>query len=84
GERPALHVPGANGALTLEDIDFDVIASADVLHVGGTSLMPKFDGAPTVEVLKFAKSKGVITTFDLVAIERPDLLDLIEPCLPYI
>ena len=84
GERPALHVPGANGALTLEDIDFDVIASADILHVGGTSLMPKFDGAPTVEVLKFAKSKGVTTTFDLVAIDRPDLLDLIAPCLPYI
>ncbi|MEJ5249284.1 MAG: sugar kinase [Caldilinea sp.] len=84
GERPALHVPGANGALTLEDIDFDVIAEADVLHVGGTSLMPRFDGPPTVEVLKFAKSKGVTTTFDLVAIDRPDLLDLIEPCLPYI
>jgi sugar/nucleoside kinase (ribokinase family) len=84
GERPALHVPGANGALTLQDIDFDVIAGADVLHVGGTSLMPKFDGAPTVKVLKFAKSQGVTTTFDLVAIDRPDLLDLIEPCLPYI
>ncbi|PJF46285.1 MAG: sugar kinase, partial [Candidatus Thermofonsia Clade 3 bacterium] len=84
GERPALHVPGANGALTLDDIDFDVIAEADVLHVGGTSLMPRFDGPPTVEVLKFAKSKGVTTTFDLVAIDRPDLLDLIEPCLPYI
>ena len=77
-------MPGANGALTLDDIDFDVIAGADILHVGGTSLMPKFDGAPTVEVLKFAKSKGVTTTFDLVAIDRPDLLDLIEPCLPYI
>lgn len=84
GDRPALHVPGANGELTLDDINFDVIAQADVLHVGGTSLMPKFDGPPTVEVLKFAKQKGVTTTFDLVAIERPDLLDLIEPCLPYI
>lgn len=84
GERPALHVPGANAALTLEDIDFDAIARADVLHVGGTSLMPRFDGPPTVEVLRYAKSKGVTTTFDLVAIDRPDLLDLIEPCLPYI
>jgi sugar/nucleoside kinase (ribokinase family) len=46
GERPALHVPGANGALTLEDIDFDAIAQADFLHVGGTSLMPRFDGPP--------------------------------------
>ncbi len=84
GERPALHVPGANGAFTFEDIDLEVIAAADILHVGGTSLMPRFDGEPTVRVLKFAKERGVTTTFDLVAIERPDLLDLVEPCLPYI
>lgn len=84
GERPALHVPGANGAMTLDDVNWDVIRNASYLHMGGTSLMPKFDGPPTVELLKFAKAHGVTTTFDLVAVERPDLLDLIEPCLPYI
>lgn len=84
GERPALHVPGANGELVLDDINFDVIATADYLHLGGTSLMAKFDGQPSVEVLKFAKEKGVTTTFDLVAVDRPDLMDLIDPLLPYI
>ena len=84
GDRPALHVPGANGELTWEDLDLDAIARADFLHMGGTSLMPKFDGEPTVRVLRYAKEHGVTTTFDLVAIDRPDLLDLIEPCLPYI
>ena len=84
GDRPALHVPGANGELTWEDLDLDAIARADFLHMGGTSLMPKFDGEPTVRVLRYAKEHGVTTTFDLVAIDRPDLLELIEPCLPYI
>ncbi|MEM7126365.1 MAG: sugar kinase [Chloroflexota bacterium] len=84
GERPALHVPGANGELVLDDINFDAIAKADYLHLGGTSLMEKFDGQPSVEVLKFAKEKSVVTTFDLVAVDRPDLMDLIEPLLPYI
>jgi sugar/nucleoside kinase (ribokinase family) len=84
GERPALHVIGANGELTWEDVNLDVIASADYLHMGGTSLLGKFDGEPTRRVLEFAKSKGVTTTFDLVAVQRPDLLDLIEPCLPYV
>lgn len=84
GDRPALHVPGANGELTFEDIDLDIIRQADILHVGGTGLMPKFDGEPTVRILKYAKEQGVTTTFDLVAIPRPDLMDLIEPCLPYI
>jgi sugar/nucleoside kinase (ribokinase family) len=84
GERPALHVIGANGELTWEDLNLDVIAGADYLHMGGTSLLSKFDGEPTRRVLEFAKSKGVTTTFDLVAVQRPDLLDLIEPCLPYV
>ncbi len=84
GERPALHVTGANGELVWEDLDLDVIAGADFLHMGGTSLMPKFDGEPTRKVLEFAKQNNVTTTFDLVAVDRPDLLDLIEPCLPHV
>ncbi len=84
GERPALHVYGANGELIWEDLDLNVIAAADFLHMGGTSLLPKFDGEPTRKVLEFAKQNDVTTTFDLVAIKRPDLLDLIEPCLPYV
>ena len=84
GERPALHVTGANGEFTTNDVDFDLLAKAKVLHMGGTSLLPKLDGTPTRDILKFAKEHGLITTFDLVAIERPDLLELIKPCLPYI
>ena len=84
GDRPSLHVLGANGELVWEDIDLEKIASVDYFHMGGTSLLPKFDGEPTRKVLEFAKQNGVITTFDLVAMERPDLLDLIEPCLPFV
>src|SRR3981081_3760487 len=39
GERPALHVIGANGELAYEDVNLTAIASADFLHVGGTPLM---------------------------------------------
>jgi sugar/nucleoside kinase (ribokinase family) len=84
GERPALHVLGANAELTYDDVDLDAIAGADLLHLGGTCLMSKFDGEPTRRVLEFAKSRGVTTTLDLIAIPRPDLLDIIEPALPFI
>jgi sugar/nucleoside kinase (ribokinase family) len=84
GDRPSLHVLGANGELVWEDIDLEKIASVDYFHMGGTSLLPKFDGEPTRKVLEFAKQNGVTTTFDLVAMERSDLLDLIEPCLPFV
>ena len=83
GERPALHVTGANGELTFEDLDLDIIASADYLHMGGASLLPKFDGEPMAKTLKFAKKHNVVTTFDQVAIQRPDLKDIVTVCMPY-
>ncbi|MCC6313507.1 MAG: sugar kinase [Thermomicrobiales bacterium] len=84
GSRPALHVLGANAALTLDDIDWDAIRAAKHLHFGGTCLMPKLDGAPTVEILKFAKEQGLSVSLDLIAIERPDLLEIVAPALPYV
>ena len=59
GERPALHVIGANGELTIDDINFDAISQAKYLHVGGAPLMRKFDGKPASQVLKFAQDHGV-------------------------
>jgi sugar/nucleoside kinase (ribokinase family) len=84
GERPALHVLGANAELTLDDIDWNAIAAAKHLHFGGTYLMPKLDGEPTAQILKFAREHGVTTTLDLIAIDRPDLLEVIEPALPWV
>lgn len=84
GERPALHVPGANAELTHEDINLDLIAEADYLHVGGTPLMTKFDGKPMAEVLSFAQKHGVTTTYDLLAIDTPDLNELVDECLPHV
>jgi sugar/nucleoside kinase (ribokinase family) len=84
GERPALHVLGANAELTIEDIDFDAIATARHLHFGGTYLMPKLDGPPTAHILAFARERGVPVTLDLIAIDRPDLLEVIAPALPYV
>lgn len=84
GERPALHVLGANAELTEADIDFDAIAAARHLHFGGTYLMPKLDGAPTARILEFARSHDVPVSLDLIAIHRPDLLDVIAPALPFV
>lgn len=84
GDRPAWHVIGANGELTIEDMDFDAIAAADFLHIGGTCLLPKFDGEPTKKVLEFAQQKGITTTMDPVGVERPDLLDIVGICMPYV
>jgi len=46
--------------------------------------MPKLDGAPTARILAFARERGVPVTLDLIAIDRPDLLEVIAPALPYV
>jgi sugar/nucleoside kinase (ribokinase family) len=84
GERPALHVLGANAELTAEDVDLDAIGKARHLHFGGSYLMSKLDGEPTARILQFARERGVPVTLDLIAIDRPDLLEVIEPALPYV
>lgn len=84
GERPALHVVGANGELTYEDVNLDAIAAARFLHLGGTPLMPKFDGEPAARVLRFARERGVTTLFDLLGLPRPDLAAKVAACLPHL
>jgi sugar/nucleoside kinase (ribokinase family) len=84
GERPALHVPGASREFTLEDVDMDLIGGADFLHIGGTPLMPNFDGDPMSRVFRYGKKNDVVTTYDLLAVEDPELKEKIEICLPYV
>jgi sugar/nucleoside kinase (ribokinase family) len=84
GERPALHVTGANGEYTYDDVDFATVAQAKYLHIGGTPLVPKLDGPPMSKVFKFAREKGVVTTYDILAMPRPDMLQLCEVNLPYV
>ncbi len=84
GERPALHVLGANAHLSFDDIDLDAIAEADILHFGGSPLMPMLDGAPARRVLQHAKAHGTLVTMDILAVDRPDLPDLIVPLLPFV
>ena len=84
GERPALHVIGANGAFTLADVTWDAIAAANFLHVGGTSLMASFDGEPASHVVRFAKEHGLTTTWDFIGVPRDNLAAMIAYSLPYI
>jgi sugar/nucleoside kinase (ribokinase family) len=84
GERPALHVVGANAELCYEDLNLEAIAGAQYLHYGGAPLMPKLDGVPASRVLQFAKQHGVTTTLDMLGIERPNMPEIIGPCLPYV
>lgn len=84
GERPALHVKGANTSLSLDHIDWDLIESADYVHVGGTCLLDSFDGKPTGEVLRRAQAAGAVTSLDMLGMPDADFDRLFGPALPYL
>jgi sugar/nucleoside kinase (ribokinase family) len=80
GERPALHLLGANLAYTLDDVDWEAIAAADHLHLGGTEMLgPDF----AARLLKHAKENGVTTSVDLIAPGGMGTFDLIAPAMEY-
>jgi sugar/nucleoside kinase (ribokinase family) len=84
GERRFIHYIGANAAFTINDIDFDLVSAASILHIGGSLVMPGIDGVPTAELLKQTQAAGVITFLDTVWDDTGRWMTLLEPSLPYI
>jgi sugar/nucleoside kinase (ribokinase family) len=81
GERPALHVIGANGSYGMDDVPWDLIESAGYLHMGG----PEFLGPEAAaQILEFCRDRDVTTSVDLLADGWPELLDMLDPILPHI
>lgn len=83
GDRPALHVRGASDHLKVGVEDYDRVCSGRFLHMGGTGLLQMMDGQPTVDLLKAAKDRDTVTTFDLIA-PNAGTLELLKPCLPHV
>ena len=84
GERQVVvRLPGANSRLSLDDIDFDAIAELDHLHVGGVDQLGDFAGDPLVEVMAFARSRGVSTSLDVLAACDERTAEQLAPALPY-
>lgn len=84
GERPALHVIGANALLGPEHIPWDMVSHARFLHVGGTSLLARLDGEPTGRILQRARELGVTTSLDLIGVPEHDQDSVFGPCYPHL
>ena len=84
GERTFFHYLGANAELSYDDLDFDIIKEANILHVAGAFLMPGFDGEPTAEVLKQAQEWGITTSLDTAWDSKGSWMNTLEPCLRHL
>jgi len=79
GDRPALHVIGANGSYGAADAPRDAIAASSHLHLGGPEFL---GGEAALELLALARGHGGTTSADLLADGNPGLLEWIAPALP--
>ncbi len=84
GERSFCHYIGANGELCENDLNWDIIKTAKILHIAGAFVMPKFDGQPMANVLKKAKALGITTSLDTAWDATGKWLETLEPCLPHV
>jgi sugar/nucleoside kinase (ribokinase family) len=80
GDRPALHVIGANQTYGPADVDWDAVASATHLHLGGPEFM---GGEAAAQILSRARSTGVVTSADILA-PGEGLLDWIGACFEHL
>jgi len=81
GDRPTLHLLGANVTYGLDDVPWDAVAESTHLHLGG----PELIGADVAaRILAHAKEHDVVTSVDLLAPGELGTFDQIEPLLPYV
>ncbi|MGW3144969.1 carbohydrate kinase family protein [Streptomyces sp. NPDC001177] len=81
GDRPSLHLLGANITYGLDDVPWDAIAEATHLHLGGPELIGVDVAA---RILSHAKEHGVVTSVDLLAPGVLGSFEQIAAALPYV
>ena len=84
GERSFWHCEGANGVLSIDDIDFDIVKKSNIVFVTGTYLMNTFDGEQTVDFLKQCKRLGKTTVLDVCWDSKGRWGKILNPAFPYI
>jgi sugar/nucleoside kinase (ribokinase family) len=83
GDRPALHMRGASDHFDVPPAMYDAVFDAPIVHLGGTGLLRRLDGPASVTLLREAKARGCIVTFDLIA-ANAETAAVVLPLLPYI
>ena len=84
GERSFLHYYGGNAKMSEDDINYNIIKTAKILHVAAAFLVPGLDGEPMARVLKKAQQMGVKTSLDTAWDAEGRWMQLLEPCLRHI
>lgn len=82
-DRRFIHLFGANGDFTAQDIPLERLKTAKVLYVGGYLLMPQLWQEDLVRVFEAARGFGVVTLLDVAGPAGADYLARLEKLLPW-
>jgi len=84
GDRSFFYHGGANDLFSVDDVDGSLVEDAALVHVGGTYLLPRFDGEGAAALLARARAAGRRTSMDVTWDTTGRWLSLIAPCLPHL
>lgn len=84
GERSFLHYYGGNAKMSENDVNYDIIKTAKILHVAAAFLVPGLDGKPMARVLERAQQMGARTSLDTAWDAEGRWMQLLEPCLRHV
>lgn len=84
GERVFMYYGGTNETFCYENIDLKLLDECKIVHVGGTYLLPKFDGEGAARLFELAHAKGKLTSMDVTWDVTGRWLEVIRPCLRHL
>ncbi len=83
-DRTFFYYGGANDLFSLEDVDLALLEETAIVHVGGTYLLPRFDGDGAARLFSEARGRGKLTSMDVTWDTTGRWMSVIEPCLPHL
>ena len=92
-DRIFFHDPAANDTFVCEDIQDEAIEGAELFHFGYPPLMRSMyenDGEELLKIYKRIKSKGILTSLDMAAVDpngesaKTNWRKVLEKALPYV
>lgn len=84
GARNFLYEGGANNEFAIDDMDLSILKNYNIVFVGGTYMLPSFDGEGAALLFKEAQKLGKTTAMDVSYDTTGRWMKIIEPCLKYL
>ncbi len=81
-----IHAPGANALLSVDDLKIADLFNQGTrsLHIAGYFVLPGLLDANLRNPLREARSRGILTTLDVVRSPNMDKPERLWPCMPYL